>query len=104
MALITKQFDQYSIIYHTKPDQNIIINVHCLKENTHVGTISFLAGGHQDIDTYQWGKIFLKYSEEHYSRIMDILRNEKPLYLKFNDNIASGWLTTAYEEVGEEES
>jgi hypothetical protein len=35
--------------------------------------------------------------------IVDILRNEKPVYFAFNDSIQSGSLHTGWEPTGEEE-
>ena len=51
------------------------------------------------------GYVWCHYSWEHFAQILDLLRNEKPVHLRY---VAGGWkiasVTTAIEPVGEGEN
>jgi hypothetical protein len=52
---------------------------------------------HQDPSGYLW----CHYSWEDFPRVLDLLRNEKPVFVRYVDGIAS--ITTSMEPVGEGE-
>jgi len=49
------------------------------------------------------GFINCHYPPEQYSDVLDLLRNEGPVYLHFSDTREMGYLSTAREPVGEGE-
>jgi hypothetical protein len=53
----------------------------------------------QTASGYHW----LHYRSEDFERILDILRNEKPCYLRYVDGWSLGSINTSTEPVGEEE-
>ena len=53
-------------------------------------------------DTEAGGKITMNLPSEQFVTVVDVLRNEKPLYIYFAQN--RGFLTTSKEETGEEET
>ena len=104
MALIIKEFNQYIISYYTPISSPIVATILCLSNNSLRGTITFYEEGQSLNDSVIGNTIKLEYHEKHFDRILDILRNEKPLYLRYFEENDRGWLITAKEDVGEEEN
>ncbi len=104
MGGVTKEIDQYLINYISYDDgKKIIPYILCCKDQKDVGKISFgeLGGANKN-------KVVDEYLEVHYPMnsfkdIVDILRNEKPLYLTVLPDRNLGALTTTDEPIGEEE-
>ncbi|MEM1321455.1 MAG: hypothetical protein AAGG75_14460 [Bacteroidota bacterium] len=104
MALIIKEFDQYVLSYYTEISEPIVATIHCFLGTSYHGSITFLKAGESVSDSLSSNTIKLEYHEEHFSRVLDIIRNERPLYLRYFEEYQRGWLITSKEEVGEEES
>ena len=104
MAVITNEIDKYLISYYTEEENHSTVSIHCLFNNSHKGTISFWNPNERISDSLLFGnRIMLQFYEKNYRNIVDILRNEKPLFLKYDDVKERGWLATTYEEIGQEE-
>ena len=72
-----------------------------------IGTIIFLkdpdeAKSKEDNQASN-GFITVYHSEDQLSNIIDVLRNEKPVYLGYSPNWKTGYITTGQEPVGEGE-
>ncbi len=104
MAVFTKEFDKYLISYYTSKSSPIVATIHCTLGNSLHGIITFVKSGGSVTDSMIGNTIKLEFHEEHFSRIVDILRNEMPLWLRYYEEKNRGWLITEKEEVGEEES
>ncbi|MEM8922090.1 MAG: hypothetical protein AAGD35_01215 [Actinomycetota bacterium] len=50
------------------------------------------------------GFVYLHNPVSAYPHVLDLLRNESPVYLRYDDDRNRGWLATSSEPVGEEES
>jgi len=55
-------------------------------------------------DVSQGGFIHIHCPHTKYPEVIDLLRNESPIYLGYNDSEQTAWLSTTAEPVGEEES
>ena len=55
--------------------------------------------------THASGKFmyYVSYRSAQLSNVIDLLRNEKPIYFYFRDDTMAAYITTASEPVGEEE-
>jgi len=126
MSTITTEFDTYRISVHSQNE----IWLKSYKRKSHialyrgsvpVGSLNFVPEGSPAKDTIYYSSTqrefftTLTYYEHDFARIVDILRNEKPLFLEIRtDQTTStrttsavygvGTLKTSAEPVGEEES
>jgi hypothetical protein len=53
-------------------------------------------------DSEKFGKIFMYLPSDMFQNVLDVLRNEKPVYIRFHEGCAN--LTTSREPAGEEET
>ena len=104
MSAIIKEFDRYLIDFNTPQWGSTRAVIHCYKGFAKVGSITFRNEASQLTDSTQFNFVLLEFHEKSFSNIMDILRNERPLYLKYQPAHNRGWLATTLEAVGEEES
>ena len=58
------------------------------------------------LDAVNNNVIFMNLPSEMFNNILDILRNEKPVYVRFNETSGGnyGTITTSFEQVGEGET
>ena len=103
MPIISEEFNEYAVQYYTDYFLHAIIR--CFKDSVFKGRLYF----YKDGTTLPPSEIIsnniqLNFSEQSFSEIMDLLRNEKPLFIHLNDRTNIGWLATNREQVGEEES
>src|SRR4030042_5741483 len=104
MAGVTREIDQYLINYISYDDgKKIIPYILCFKSQKSVGKISFgeLGGANKNMVVDEYLEIHHLISS--FKDIVDILRNEKPLYLTVLPDRHLGALTTTDEPIGEEE-
>ena len=106
MAVFNKEFDNYLISYYSPQSPSILSTIHCYFGNTLQGVITFKKTGSPLADSTSGSNnvIQLEYYMDHFSRILDILRNETPLYMRYYEEKEYGWIISSREEVGEEES
>lgn len=50
------------------------------------------------------GYIWLHYPEDDYTKVLDMLRNEKPIFLRYSAGWSMGSIGSNFESVGEEEA
>ena len=72
-----------------------------------IGSIIFLKDSEEaknkDDNQTSSGFISIYHSEDQLSNMIDLLRNEKPVYLGFSANWKTGYISTSEEPVGEGE-
>ena len=107
MAVISKEFNTYRIQYYTGGySAGLVAYIACKKNHISAGTMSFYAAGFS-LPTNELSSndsIRLAFYETSIPAVINLLQNEKPLYLNVNSRSAVGWLSTSDEFAGEEES
>lgn len=118
---IKTPFDEYQIFYWSPQkakSQKNSITVELKYNNTRVGTIYFYPDDYSPLpgDSVYVGskgnKVILSFLVSQYEHILDLLRNESPLWISILANVGStyglyygtGEITTGEEPVGEEET
>ena len=105
MAIHKKQFDSYRIYYMTGGNEVPVLD--CYDGSSFVGKLIF----HRDSASLPSnivrsdGVVHLRYSLSQFNDVIDMLRYEKPLYLRLSTPSLVGFLAPEEAEpVGEEES
>lgn len=118
MPFVTHSIEDYSVQVYANDLRGSITRwaaavIYLYGNNgAHVGTAYFAREGHTAPDAvYAGNKIYYHAQGEQFERVLDILRNEKPVYLRWvsqNDateaNDGNAYFYTGREPVGEEES
>jgi hypothetical protein len=101
---ISKLIERYLITSHSGPPLTQVSII--LYDNTgQIGIILYYPDG-EDLPENritETGKVFFYKHFSHVSFDVDILRNEKPVYIQYNDRTKYGFISTSGEPVGEEE-
>ena len=102
--------DSYSVQYNAgQPSANTsdpTVVIYLNKGETQVGIIRFYKDGTQlQPPSFAVEVIGLNYHMSQYPHILDMLRNEKPLHLKFDDKngVRTGYVYVGGEPIGEGE-
>jgi hypothetical protein len=96
--------DNYKVVVYAKLAGNLRAYIHCYYKRKLVLTCAFYKDGAALPDnncTAQ--RAMLTYHWSHFDDIMDILRNEKPVYYMFIAKTKVGYINTLAEPVGEGE-
>lgn len=107
MATHTREFNRYSINYYTGNSRNYAAAIFLDRFNEHAGNMFFYEreGVLPPAKLETNGTLVLYFYIDSFPTILNILQNEGPyLYLVVNTTTDTGWLRTAEEPVGEEES
>ena len=105
MAIHEKKFDQYRIYYMTGGNEVPLID--CYDGASHVGKLVFHdTGGPLPPNTLAVnGVLYLRYRLSQFNDVINILRQEKPLYIRLSTPSLIGFLATQQgEPVGEQET
>jgi hypothetical protein len=101
MAGITKEIDAYVIKYRSSENGNDVSpEILLLKGRQYVGKITFKKGAKTEINR---NRLRVNYPITSFNAVVDILRNEKPLFLTVFSDLNGGELSTTHEPVGEGE-
>ena len=110
MKIITSKIDQYWVHFQAGRIENKLTHprtiIKCYFKDNYVLQLSFypdkknLPENYYDMNS---SLVYLRYSMSMYSKILDILRNEKPIYFSFSETSKLGYLRTGKEPVGEGE-
>jgi len=96
------EFNTYQIFFYAKPYQHRFVQLYM--DNQLVGTITFDDFSTVPENTSTEDRVNLKMHEQDYSDVVDLLRNESPLFIWVNpDNGIGGIATGDDEPVGEGE-
>jgi hypothetical protein len=105
MPIHEKKFDQYRIYYMTGGNEVPLID--CYDGASHVGKLVFHdAGGSLPPNAVAVnGVLYLRYRLSQFNDVINILRQEKPLYIRLSTPSLIGFLATQEgEPVGEQET
>ena len=105
MAIHRKEFNSYRIYYYS--GGNNFPMIQCFDGSSYVGALVFdKDGGSFPSNTVTSnGILYLRYTLSQFNDVIEILRYEKPLYLRLSTPSLVGYLATEEAEpVGEEES
>ena len=105
-TIIRNEFNKYKVQYYTDVNATALIAIiSCKMNSTYIGTMRFYKNGSTlPVNQESGNAVVLHYYEKSIPDILNILQNEKPLYLNLNTITNIGWLQTLDEVVGEEES
>jgi len=103
---VSSPIDEYKAVVYGKGAvaRNLMAYIHCYYKGKIVLTCSF----YKDEATLPenkeaGGKVLLMYHWSHFGAIIDLLRNEKPVYFGFIKSTKVGYISTRKEPVGEGE-
>ena len=104
MTWIKKQFDRYLLSYNAV-GENHVAYLGCYTSSPwqQVGRLVFYAENIPPNTTYGNDLPSLHFSASQFNDIINILRYEKPLFLRMNTDTLHGDLATSTEEIGEQE-
>ena len=105
--IVSSEFDKYRIKYFTGFTANkMAAIIFCDLNKNSVGILQFIQDGHPlpVNEVTSNGSILLNFNQRSIPEVINILQNEKPLYIHLNTHTRSGWIQTLDEEAGEEES
>jgi hypothetical protein len=110
MKLIASEINQYWVHFQGGPIENVRIYprviIKCYHDDDFVVQANFypdnksLPENYHDVNSKL---VYLRYPLSMYSSIIDILRNEKPIYFSFSDKTKLGYIRTGKEPIGEGE-
>jgi hypothetical protein len=107
MALIRSEVSSYKVMFFGQdPDREIGATIHCLDGTRIVATLNFyhdLRGKKIPDSEKRGNRPYLNYPLATFPAVIDLLRNESPLFVTFNDISKLGFLATDAEQVGEGE-
>ena len=104
--MITREINAYRMIHYTEgnngtPSAGLIASITCLHNSEYQGTLNFYTTEPPLNKVSSDGDPELNFPKERLAGILDMLRNESPLFLGFflqnngNDDVIAGWLTTS---------
>ena len=98
------EFDRYRVYFYTAPQYRWDVRIDLDQGGTPKATLLFMKASEAlPANTSQNGVILLHYPMAHYPRVMDLLRNERPLYVTLNAANGIGAISSSAEPVGEQE-
>ncbi len=98
------EFDTYRIYYQSAPQYSWQSRVYLYNNSSYVGRIMFMKPGIDlPANSEQHDRHVIHFPTSEFENIMEILRNEKPLYIHVVDSNGIGTISTSSEPVGEEE-
>jgi len=110
MKIITSKIDQYWVHIQAGRIENKLTHprtiIKCYHDDDYVLQLCFypdkknLPENYYDINSKL---VYLRYSISMYSYILDILRNEDPIYFSYSETSKLGFIRTGKEPVGEGE-
>ena len=110
MKIITSEINQYWVHFQAGRIENNLVHprtiIKCYLDDEYVLQVSFYPDKKGIPENYydtNSNLVYLRFSMSMYSNILDILRNEKPIYFNFSEKTKLGYVRTGKEPVGEGE-
>ena len=110
MKLIVSEINHYWVHFQAgKTGSNLVyppIIVKCYHDDDYVLQASFypdnkkLPANYYDVNSKL---VYLRYPISMYANILDLMRNEKPIYFSFSEKSKLGYIRTGKEPIGEGE-
>ncbi len=101
---ISSPIDKYKAVLYGKDTSSgdLVAFIHCSYSGKNVVTCEFYRdGGTLPDNRNAGGRVWLAYPWSHFGAVLDVLRNEKPLYFGFIESTKVGYVSTQDEPVGE---
>jgi len=96
-STIQSPIDHYSVFLYGR-DQiggNLVAYIHCYYQGKNVATCEFYKDGTAlPENRYQGGRIGLTYHWSHFDAVLDLLRNESPVFAAFIESTKVGYIAT----------
>lgn len=103
-GICSGSIDNYKVVVYAKLASTLRAYIHCYYKRKLVLTCVFHTDGAALPDnSCVRGRTMLSYHWSHFDDIMDLLRNEKPVYYMFIAKTKVGYISTLAEPVGEGE-
>lgn len=107
MALKRSEVSGYKIMYYGQQEGRVMgAVIHCYLEKKVVATLEFYheqRGKDIPASRIRGTRPYLSFPMARYGDLVDILRNEAPLFVTFNDKSLMGYIATETEDIGEGE-
>ncbi len=108
MKLITSEINHYWVHFQSGgADQSKVYPrtlVKCYHDEDFVVQINFYPDG-KSVPVNSYDKrnklVYLRYPLSMYPNVIDLLRNEKPIYFSYSENLKIGYVRTGKEPIGE---
>lgn len=91
------------VLYGEKGNSTIGAFIHCYHNDTIVMSCIFYNDENNVPANSKVSKVDLKYPMSKFTNVLDVLRNEEPVYFGFIDSTKVGYIATSDEPVGEGE-
>ncbi len=108
MKLITSEINLYWVHFQSGgSDQNTVYPralVKCYHDDDFVVQINFYPDNKKVPENFYDKRnklVYLRYHMSMYPNVIDLLRNEKPIYFSYSDSLKMGHLRTGKEPIGE---
>jgi len=111
MKLIVSEINHYWVHFQAGRTKNNLIYpraiIKCYHDDDYVVQASFypdsksLPENYHDVNSKL---VYLRYPMSMYANVIDILRNEKPVYFSFSEKTNLGYIRTGKEPIGEGEN
>jgi len=101
---ISLSIDKYKVVLYGEDALagNLVAYIHCYHGKKNVMTCEFYRDGSTlPQNRYKGGRVGLVYPWSRFSAVLDVLRNERPLYFGFIMTTKVGYVATTREPVGE---
>ncbi|MBL8188522.1 MAG: hypothetical protein JNK38_10970 [Acidobacteria bacterium] len=101
---ISSPIDKYKVVLYGKDATkgNLAAFIHCFYNGKNVMTCEFYQEGSALPENRNaGGRVGLTYPWSHFDAVLDVLRNEKPLFFGFIESTKVGYVSTQDEPVGE---
>ena len=101
---ISSPIDKYKVVLYGKDatSGSMVAFVHCYYNGKNVVTCEFYPDGSALSENRNaGGRVGLTYHWSHFGAVVDVLRNEKPVYFGFIESTKVGYISTQQEPVGE---
>lgn len=101
---VSSPIDKYKVVLYGKDATggDLVAFIHCYHNNKNVMSCEFYRDGSTlPENRHKGGRVGLTYHWSHLEAILDVLRNEKPLYFGFIESTKVGYVSTQREPTGE---
>jgi len=105
--VVTKEIGTYEVLMisgYSNPDQIGFVYLND-PSGAYIGYVGVIKSGAPLPANVQWanGVLNIYFHDAQFGALLDTLRNERPMYVKYNTDLKWGSIGTAKEPVGEQE-
>ena len=103
-SFVTSAIDKYKVVLYGKAATggDLVAFIHCYNNGANLMSCEFYRDGSAvPQNRNAGGRVGLTYPWSHFSSVLDVLRNEKPIFFGFIESTKVGYVSTQEEQVGE---